>query len=106
MVPRFISPFASEDAEGVFVCCESGDVCRSAGSVGVTEGKGEDAVEKKGRHTCCETCGNYVYDEDYGYYVCEASLDEDEMAAFLGDRHFECSYYVTDDEYQIVRKQM
>ena len=68
--------------------------------------KGEDAVEKKGRHTSCETCGNYVYDEEYGYYVCEASLDEDEMAAFLGDRHFECPYYVTDDEYQIVRKQM
>ncbi len=22
----------------------------------------------------CETCSNYVYDEDYGYYVCEADL--------------------------------
>ena len=32
----------------------------------------------------CETCENYVYDEDFEYYVCEASLDEDEMARFLG----------------------
>ena len=53
----------------------------------------------------CETCSNYVYDEDYGYYVCEADLDEDEMAAFLGSRKFECPYYHMNDEYLIVRKQ-
>ena len=81
-------------------------ILAAAGSVGITGGKGENAVEKKGRHASCDSCGNYVYDEEYGYYVCEASLDEDEMAAFLGDRYFECPYYVTDDEYQIVRKQM
>ncbi len=52
----------------------------------------------------CETCSNYVYDEDYGYYVCEADLDEDEMAAFLGSRKFECTYYHMIDEYLIVRK--
>lgn len=63
-------------------------------------------MEKKGRHVSCESCGNYVYDEEYGYYLCEASLDEDEMAAFLGNRRFECPYYVTDDEYRIVRRQM
>ena len=51
----------------------------------------------------CETCSNYVYDEDYG---CEADLDEDEMAAFLGSRKFECPYYHMNDEYLIVRKQM
>ena len=54
----------------------------------------------------CETCSNYVYDEDYGYYVCEADLDEDEMAAFLSNQRFVCPYYQTDDEYKIVRKQM
>lgn len=54
----------------------------------------------------CETCSNYVYDEDYGYYVCEADLDEDEMAAFLGSRKFECPYYHMNDEYLIARKQM
>ena len=25
----------------------------------------------------CETCENYVYDEEFEYYVCTASLDED-----------------------------
>ena len=54
----------------------------------------------------CETCSNYVYDEEYCYYVCEADLDEDEMAAFLGSRKFECPYYHMNDEYLIVRKQM
>ena len=29
--------------------------------------------------TSCEQCSNYVYDEDYEYYVCEMDLDEDEM---------------------------
>ncbi len=63
-------------------------------------------MEKKGRLQSCDTCGNYIYDEEYGYYVCEADLDEDEMAAFLSSRSFQCPYYQTDDEYRIVRKQM
>lgn len=63
-------------------------------------------MKEKHETAGCDTCGNYVYDEDYGYYVCEASLDEDEMAAFLGNRRFECPYYQPGDEYLIVRKQM
>ena len=39
-------------------------------------------MKKQGPLTSCDTCGNYVYDDDYGYYLCEADLDEDEMAAF------------------------
>ena len=31
----------------------------------------------------CEYCSNYVYDEDYEYYVCDINLDEDEMARFM-----------------------
>ena len=27
--------------------------------------------------SCCETCRNYVYDEDYEYYVCDMDLDEE-----------------------------
>jgi len=61
---------------------------------------------KKQSQTSCESCGNYVYDEEYGYYVCEADLDEDEMAGFLGSQSFQCPYYQLDDEYRIVRKQM
>ena len=28
----------------------------------------------------CEYCSNYVYDEDYEYYVCDINLDEDESS--------------------------
>ena len=44
--------------------------------------------------------------EEYGYYVCEADLDEDEMSAFLRGSDFSCGFYQLDDEYAIVRKQM
>ena len=62
--------------------------------------------EKKKLQSSCDTCINYVYDEEYGYYVCEADLDEDEVAHFLGDQRFACPYYRLDDEYAIVRHQM
>lgn len=39
----------------------------------------KDAKQKKVRITNCETCAFYTYDDEYGYYVCEADLDEDEM---------------------------
>lgn len=69
-------------------------------------GKGGGGLKKQVGPQSCESCGNYIYDEDYGYYVCEADLDEDEMASFLGNHRFECPYYQTNDEYRIVRKQM
>ena len=57
--------------------------------------------------TSCESCGNFVYDEDYECYVCEVNLDEDEMEKFLTDS-FQggCPYYRLEDEYRTVRKQM
>lgn len=54
----------------------------------------------------CESCSNYVYDEEYGYYQCEVNLDEDEMVRFLQDKFYNCPYFQPDDEYKIVRKQM
>lgn len=54
----------------------------------------------------CETCVNYVYDEDYECYVCEQDLDEDEMGRFLNSSFDNCPYYRLDDEYKIVRRQM
>lgn len=56
--------------------------------------------------TSCEMCGNYVYDEDYDYYVCEIDLDEDEMYRFLSGSLDGCPYFRNGDEYAIVRKQM
>ena len=62
----------------------------------------------KGRRKAanCEYCGNYVYDEDYGYYVCEMDLDEDEMAKFMSSSDWDCPYFQMDNEYAIVKKQM
>lgn len=54
----------------------------------------------------CETCVNYVYDEDYECYICEQDLDEDEMGKFLSSSFDDCPYYRLDDEYKIVRHQM
>lgn len=61
---------------------------------------------KKKNAAGCESCSNYVYDDDYGYYICEADMDEDELVRFLSQIDFECPYYHPDDEYLIVRKQM
>ena len=56
--------------------------------------------------TNCESCSNYVYDEEYEYYQCVVNLDEDMMAHFLSNTLYSCPYYQTDDDYKIVRKQM
>ena len=57
--------------------------------------------------SCCETCRNYVYDEESESYYCDVNLDEDEMEKFLTDS-FQggCPYYRLEDEYRTVRKQM
>ena len=43
--------------------------------------------------SCCDTCSNYVYDEEYEYYTCEMNLDEDEMGKFMTDSFYNCPYY-------------
>ena len=37
----------------------------------------------KEQKASCECCGNYVYDEENDYYICEVNLDEDEMGRFF-----------------------
>lgn len=56
--------------------------------------------------SCCDTCSNYEYDEDYECYICMVDLDEDEMSRFLSGGNESCAYYSLDDEYKIVRHQM
>ena len=51
----------------------------------------------------CDTCVNYVYEEDY---ECYSNLDEDEMFRFLSGTQRECPYYRMDDEYGVVKHQM
>lgn len=55
--------------------------------------------------SCCENCANYGYDDEYGCYVCDVDLDEDEMQRFLSYSDFNCPYYRNGDEYAVVRKQ-
>lgn len=54
----------------------------------------------------CEYCSNYIYDEEFGYYVCDMDLDEDEMYRFLKGEVHGCPYFQMNDEYRIVRRQM
>ena len=61
---------------------------------------------KKSKVTNCETCEFYDYDEELDAYVCDMSLDEDEMADFLGKNTGGCPYYRFYDEYKSVHKQI
>ncbi len=56
--------------------------------------------------TECESCTNYVYDEDWDCYTCMADLDEDDMQRFLSRTNRDCPFYRLDDEYGVVRHQM
>ncbi|MDD3186305.1 MAG: DUF6472 family protein [Anaerostipes sp.] len=59
-----------------------------------------------GNSTNCDTCSNYMFDDEYGGYVCDINLDEDEMMRFMTQSDYTCPYYQLEDEYKIVRKQM
>ena len=37
------------------------------------------SIKRAHETSSCESCVNYVYDEDWEQYVCAADLDEDEM---------------------------
>ncbi len=54
----------------------------------------------------CDSCVNYVFDEEYECYACLVNLDEDEMYKFMSNSNFNCPYYRLDDEYAVVRHQM
>ena len=70
------------------------------------------SVQKKrkeaGTHPAprCEDCEFYDYDEVVDAYVCQVSLDEDEMAAFVAGQTGRCPYYRYYDEYKGVHKQI
>ena len=46
----------------------------------------------------CDTCAYRGYDEEYGEYVCEIDMDEDDYIRFLSDHHTQCPYYRNGDE--------
>jgi hypothetical protein len=47
-----------------------------------------------------------MYDEQEEAYFCEAYMDEDDVARLYGGQLKGCPYYVSNDEYKIVRHQM
>ena len=62
--------------------------------------------KKSKERTSCETCAFYVYDDEYGAYLCDLNMDEDDYVRIMSDRYYQCPYYRNGDEYAVVRKQM
>ena len=62
-------------------------------------------IEMKKQRQGCDTCAFYGYDEDYGAYLCDMDMDEDDYMRIMSDSHFQCPYYRNGDEYAVVRKQ-
>ena len=54
----------------------------------------------------CDTCTNYVYDEDYDDYMCMVDIDEDDLSRMFTDVKHSCPYYSLDNEYAVVKHQM
>ncbi|MDY6352914.1 DUF6472 family protein [Candidatus Weimeria sp. HCP3S3_B5] len=53
----------------------------------------------------CESCNNYVYDEDDEAYVCDVDIDEDDMVRLFSSHYKECPFYRSDNEYAVVKHQ-
>lgn len=60
----------------------------------------------KRKKSSCECCVHYMFDDYYEYYICEVNLDEDEMSRFMRNAVDSCPYFRSDNEYQIVKKQI
>ena len=54
----------------------------------------------------CEYCNNFVYDEDDEEYYCEVNMDEDDYVRLLTGNYKTCPYYQSNNEYEVVKKQM
>ena len=37
----------------------------------------------------CETCAFYVYDDEYGAYLCDMNMDEDDYVRIMSDRYYQ-----------------
>ncbi len=59
----------------------------------------------KKKKTGCDDCAFFVYDDYSECYICEMSLDEDELMRFMQSSFDNCPYYRPGDEYAVVRKQ-
>lgn len=64
------------------------------------------ARKEEGMASNCDSCVNYVFDEEDECFYCLVNLDEDEMYRFLTGTQNACPYYQLDDEYAVVRHQI
>ena len=107
MIPDIVQDTSKVD-DILFGKCESfAGICRDFTGRNIryrrnTKIRREYMAKKKSAG--CEYCSNYVYDEDYEYYVCDINLDEDEMARFMSYSDWDCPYFQMDDEYAIVKE--
>ncbi len=53
----------------------------------------------------CERCSNYVFDDEYEDYSCEAPIDQDVWEKMQYDPTKRCPYFIEDGEYRTVKKQ-
>ncbi|WP_297871056.1 DUF6472 family protein [uncultured Oscillibacter sp.] len=53
----------------------------------------------------CEDCVYYDFDEELDAWVCEADLDEDDMARFLQQTQTACPFYRRGGDYDTARRQ-
>lgn len=63
-------------------------------------------MKKKEVYVSCDSCGYYMYDDEYEEYICDVNMDEDDYSRIMSDSHFQCPFYKNGDEYKTVRKQM
>lgn len=53
----------------------------------------------------CDSCMFCNFDEEYGDYVCDADMDEDDMVRFLEGRTAECPFWRPGDDYRTALRQ-
>lgn len=54
----------------------------------------------------CDSCANYIFDDEEEAYLCNMDMDEDEAMRLMSYPESECPYYTADDEYRVVRHQL
>ena len=57
-------------------------------------------------YSSCDSCTYYLYDEEMDEYYCDKDLDEDDMYHYMTGNYKACPFYLSDNEYQIVKHQM
>ena len=54
----------------------------------------------------CDSCNYYEYDEEDEAYYCSVDMDEDDYGRLVSGHYRECPFYVSNNEYEIVKHQM